>query len=162
MAVSYPSFYYELLAQERRLAERLRHKDNAGGQANSIHTQETKGLGQFRLAEPIRFHVSFLQEPAFTQGAAVLRAPDPTRYSDPVGTAGLRSWLRDDKGHYIGAYMYYRVDIYTTRGPQAFKVQDEVSMVHYLNFTGTAYKALDNHVLAQLHQVQARMTQKMQ
>jgi hypothetical protein len=72
-------------------------------------TYESTGLGQFRVGKPIIFPVVFRTEPFFTSGSGVIKNPDPKGYLDPVGQSGVYQWEVDERGYFVGAWMWVKI-----------------------------------------------------
>lgn len=135
-------FYAETVAQVGRESQIANQRENTARSATQIFTQVSVGVGQFRLGQPLDFDIPFVTEPAFTQGAALARHDDTTNWHDPIGTAGLRGWLRNDRGHFVGAWLYLAVTLAPIDPDYAFDAYPAVSMIHNLAFFGVAFKPL--------------------
>jgi hypothetical protein len=129
-------------AQESARRQRKAEKENSARWAVSEHQVKTLGTGNIRQPEPLMFEVKFLQEPQFTSGVALSKHPNPTDWHDPAGDALVRSWVRDPNGAYVGAWLSYRVEI-DPIAPPAVDPDPVVALVHFLTFSGLAYKAIE-------------------
>lgn len=137
---SAPDHFVSAQEDARRYVDNQRN--NSARWAVSEHQVHTLGTGNLRVAQPVIFEVVFLQEPQFTSGVALVKHPDPAGWHDPSGDVLVRSWVRDDNGSYTGARLSYRVEI----DPDTAEVSDAqpvVRLVHFLTFSGLAYKAID-------------------
>lgn len=133
-------FFDILLAGDQTDSRRQAQDNNAARLAFSVHKMMSKGQGITRLAEPLMFSVIFLEEPHFTQGAALITRPQLS-VGEPVGGAGVWQWHRNPKGYYTGAYVYLSVVL-----SEVEYGDDGVQMTHNLMFTGIGYKDLGQAV----------------
>lgn len=129
-------------AQEDARRRRANEKNNSARWAMSEHQVHTIGSGNLRVPTPVTFEVRFLQEPQFSSGCALVRHPDPVGWFDPSGDALVRSWLRDTSGCYIGVALSYRVQLDADTA-LVDATPPLVELLHFLTFTGLAYKAID-------------------
>jgi hypothetical protein len=150
-------------AQARRVAA-VREKtarDNAiaqlynqGGQANSLHTLQSRGVGDIDVPNPVMFSVTFTSEPFFTSGAAIVLPMPEGATRTPWAAATVRSWNRDEDGCYSGAFVSLHV-----AAPELTTDEDGIIdstryvMTHYLAFQGLAYKNLGQEALASIQSV---------
>lgn len=160
------SFYSELAAAESRTAARAAQRENGARNATSYHQRQTEGTGQVRTGTPLMFDVVFLTEPVFTAGASVVTQPSPDRYTAPRATAQVTQWLRNERGHYLGASLVFEI---TTPVPreEAVAATDPVRgaredaqvvrIVHHLSFNALAYKPLGDDVMADLQSIAPRV-----
>ena len=145
-----------MLALLEKQGKTARDNENSGRLAFSMHTVETRGLGQIRHA-PVLFEVVFLQEPVVVSGSSVGKVSGEV---DPIATSCIRYWQRNGKGHYIGFVPVFRVDLYLTASPnqnlsqaqeqlKLAKIANSCTMVHNFMFAGQAYKELGEVVRKQ-------------
>lgn len=130
-------------AQEAARRHRKAEQENSARWAISEHQIKTLGTGNIRQPEPVIFEVKFLQEPQFTSGVALTKHPDSEGWHDPAGDSLVRSWVRDGNGAYTGAWISYRVEIDPV-DPLNSADDPVVELIHFLSFSGLAYKALDD------------------
>lgn len=67
---------------------------------------QVDGIGRFSIEEPLRFGAAYLEKPSLTL------VPEEYLWQDnayPSVTAGVRSWITDEKGYYVGAYVWVAV-----------------------------------------------------
>lgn len=149
------AFNEALVAAETARSEREAQAQNTARLAFSMHNQESAGVGSLRLAEPVMFDVTFLTRPFFLQGAGVKLGPDLQEWNDPVGSAGVHAWVRNEKEHYIGAWMY--VDIVLRRRDGEIPLSwPDVRMIHDFAFMGYGFKDLGSAVAVQAQTVGPR------
>lgn len=131
-----------LNSQESARRHRANERNNSARWAVTEHQVHTIGTGNFRAPQPIVFDVKFLQEPQFSSGVALVKHPGFRTWFDPAGDALVRSWVRDDRGSYTGARISYRVEIDRNGAPET-EADPNVELVHFLTFSGLAYKSID-------------------
>jgi hypothetical protein len=71
----------------------------------STHKVFTKGRGDLRIAQQVKFSLTFVEEPIFTSGV-VLGPPRLVEHLYPTATVGVYHWERDHRGMYVGAYIW--------------------------------------------------------
>lgn len=122
-------------------------KDNAGRHAVAEMYVDSTGSGQHRILKPLRFPLTFREEPHLVTGSATIRNPDVKNWHDPIGQVGIYAWLRDDDANYIGASIWTRVDIHPIAagnpGPPPAKVRTR----HFMTFSGFAIKDLPTNTV---------------
>ena len=145
-------FFDVQVARQRAELDAATQAQNAARLGFSQHKIQSTGLGSVRRPQPIIFDVVFLEEPLFTQGASLISKPNTL--PDPMASAGVWQWHRNEKGHYIGAYIYLAVSV----GEVFFEASGVggVSMTHHLLFQGVAYKDLGQRVTTQAQMLRAR------
>jgi hypothetical protein len=74
----------------------------------SKHKVRTKGRGDLRIASPVNFALTFVEEPIFTSGVA-LTGGNLVEHLYPLATVGVYQWKRDSRGMYVGAYVWVSV-----------------------------------------------------
>ena len=95
---------------EDREARKAAQAENGARLASEVITHRTKDVGQILVAEPIKFTNVFIEPPAILTGMVLVKTPgDGWRY--PMVTAGVHKWLLTTKGLYVGAYVYFHVDV---------------------------------------------------
>lgn len=97
------------IAGEQRRESIAQAAENSSRPAVCTITHQTTGVGYVVMPDPLRFDVVFTTEPAFTSGAAVVKAPDTRHWMYPMANAGVYKWQRDANGYYTGAYVYFTV-----------------------------------------------------
>lgn len=136
------SDFFEILqAQESRVAARETQRENAPRLAFSAHKQNSTGLGSFRMPNPVRFDVVFISEPAFASGGALISSLDAD-VDPPTINAVVWQWLRNEKEHYVGAYMHLFVQAFDF----GYLGLEKVKVQHSLTFYGVGYKDLGSRV----------------
>lgn len=159
------SFYGELAAAEARVEARSTQRENGARNATSYHQVQTTGSGQVAPADVLTFDVVFLTEPVFSSGASIITQPSTDRFTTPVCTAQLTRWLRNERGHYLGAYVAFDVGFPQPKAepiaatdPIRGAAEDAmpVRVLHHLSFNALAYKPLGDDVLADLQSIAPR------
>lgn len=138
-------FFEEFLAQDDRVQRQARDANNAGRLAFSEHTLETKGTGQFRVAAPLMFDLTFTEEPRVVTGFSVGKTPKEAEGVDAFAMSGVRAWLRDDRGFYIGATIIVKIDlfqVYSSRTDFPADLAERMVVIHHFLFSGMAFKDL--------------------
>lgn len=143
-------------AQEDRRQDRDQMLENAARLAQSRLTAKTTGAGFIVEKTPQYFNCSFVEEPSFTSGA-VLNAPPNASYAYPICNAGVYKWERNDKDHYIGAYMYYVVTINALDADEIPAKAPSATITHHLLFQGIAIKDLPENVMVGLESAEAKL-----
>lgn len=161
------SHYETYLALLQQQHDAHRDDENSGRLAFSMHTVETKGVGQMRH-NPINFDVVFVEEPIVTVGSSVGKVAGSV---DPTASAAVRTWVKNANGFYVGFQPIFKVDLYlvhenTTlirpigdtsteeywQARQALemaKLAKSCTMIHHFCFMGMAYKEFGNVVRQQ-------------
>ena len=117
-------------AAEDRRAAQVAQDTNSGQIATISLTYLTIGSGGIQADNFMSFDSTFVSEPAFTTGAALLDGNGVT--GGMLVSAGVVEWLRDSAGYYIGCKVWATV----TGGTQGTKV------LHTFTFNGIAIKKL--------------------
>lgn len=125
-----------IFAAEEREATRQRQRDNSARLAFSVHRQESRGVGIVEPTRAVRFDVVFLSEPAVFTGMVVTRST--VTGTSVLGSSAVRGWLRNERGHYLGAHMTLEVRLVDP----FYQAQVDVVASHHLMFMGVAYKDL--------------------
>lgn len=82
--------------------------DNAARDARLALLYETRGYGERKLTTPVSFGITFTEEPVFTHGMFVAdHTLIPGRF--PMGIVGVWDWQISNRGHWIGAYLFFNV-----------------------------------------------------
>ncbi len=120
-------------------------RDNSGGHARCELTWLTIGVGEANTSVALPFNVRFIEEPAFTSGFTLTGSVELVSGHYPRVSTGVYDWHIDNKGYYIGAWVFFTVD---TIGPGAV-LGDEpsYSISHHLKFEGKAIKDVPAHLL---------------
>lgn len=132
-------------AIEERRAHQRAIAENSGRIAKHYATWTTKGIGEIKIDECLRFKVTFIEEPTFTSGTVLAEDSDLVDGHYPRATAGVWEWEQTAKGLYTGAYLYFVVD---TIGPgQTPGKEPQYEIVHHLVWEGKAIKNVPVHLL---------------
>lgn len=68
----------------------------------------TRGTGETRMDEPIKFPTFIIGDPTFTYGVV---ADQPIKRGEiPLATAIVLGWEQNDRGMYVGAFVGFVVD----------------------------------------------------
>jgi len=132
------------IAQQRREA----HRENAARNASLYVMFETRGSGQLIMDEPVMFELPFFEEPSIAHGHALVDMPQGEFYELPRSVSGgVHRWEQNERGFYLGAYLYFYVDVGLISGvfPGSAPAADLV-INHYFTFTEVAYKTMGNQV----------------
>jgi hypothetical protein len=137
---------FQQLQQARQ--ELDRHRENAARMASFFVTYQTTGTGELVPPNPVPFEQPMFTEPAVTHGFALTRLPDRRHYRLPMASGGVLRWQRNDRGYYIGAWLYFRIECdfideekVSDQTPVALPV-----LTHHFVFTGPSYKAMSPEV----------------
>lgn len=137
-------------ARHRRDAER----NNSARLAFSTHRVNSSGVGNVRLQAALKFDVTFVEMPTFTQGSVVTKRPGG-EWHLPVGTAGVWEWVRNRKGHYIGAKIHLETRVQRVDATPAV-TWPKVAVAFDLIFMGVAFKDLGDEVYDEASAVAVR------
>lgn len=126
------------LEQQRSRVDQVR--ENSARYAQSFGTFTTTGIGEFEIEDPHLFGCTFADQPIVAFGFS-LNGDQlvPTQF--PRCTGGVRSWVQDARGFYIGAYVICLVEV-----PDPLLAPQYV-VDHDFTFTAIAMKALPAHLL---------------
>lgn len=132
----------ELVRRESRLSQ---HRENASRQAQSFATLNTNGKGDIQLATVVPFDCTFIETPTVAHG---FRIDGDTFYDGqalPRVTGGVWKWQRDRRGFYVGAYVFFTVDL----PPQSPVVPPKTypAVTHNFTFAGIAMKDLPDYLI---------------
>lgn len=128
-------------------ARRETVKDNAGRHASVECYCDSTGAGQHRLSKAMRFPITFREEPHLATGCATIRNPDDKTWHDPIGSAGVYRWIRDDDANFIGALVWTRVEIHPIDPASTSPLPAKMRTRHYFTFSGFAIKDLPTNTL---------------
>lgn len=121
-----------LMAQlERRRLDLEQVRSNAAGVARAVFAFRSSGHGELKLAAPVRFGVTFTEQPAISTGV-VLVSGRLVAGKFPNACAGVYQWVRNPRGLFVGAKMFFVVDA----GGQSY------SLEHHVTFEGVAIKLM--------------------
>ena len=123
--------------QQQRMREQ-QVRENSSRLASAFTTATSTGQGGFRFTEMFRFGCTFAERPYVTVGH-VINSPEPVANQYPVASGGVWKWQQNERGFYIGAWLYLSV--------YAFGASPNYSMAHDFVFTGIAVKDLPDHLL---------------
>jgi hypothetical protein len=112
-------------------------EDNAAANARLTLTFDSAGSGEFSTKYPIPFQTTFTAEPTVSTGVAFLGGKPVPGYFPNVG-AGVWHWQRDAKGYYVGAWLFFVVDINDPGGAttSALHAARTYKLRHHLTFEG--------------------------
>lgn len=131
--------------RERQFAE------NSGRQATAYVTYTTEGAGDIVLDGALGFSTEFVEEPALATGV-VLNKPPSEKFLMPRTTAGVYRWERNERGFYIGAFMFITVDIPPRPGHEGDPSlpKAKARLIHHFFFTALSYKQVGGDAMAEL------------
>jgi hypothetical protein len=141
------------LQRQRGQVEAIR--ENTSRQAWSYAHLLTYGAGQFTTPEPQMFGCTFIKQPDVAVGLVVISAqPDPGPINNlytgavmmsfpglpgsvvyPQVTAGVASWITNDRGYFIGAHLFAVIE-------DVFSGSGLLDLDHSFTFSGVAIKDL--------------------
>jgi len=155
-------------ASEQRRGQLVHAAENQARYASSFITFHTTGWGEFQSPDVQYFDTTFISIPSISHSFYV-DGDDLVVGRFPRVTAGVHRWVQDERGHYIGAYVFFVVE---TTGLQmqsiyvlptaadgdvalvAAKVpvppDPDYDLIHSFTFTGIAMKQLSSRTLADL------------
>lgn len=106
----------------------------------------THGWGEFKMPTAAYFTSTFIKRPLIASSVSLdgdkLIA---TRF--PRVTAGVHRWIRDVKGFYTGAWVFFVVDTQSSFIATTVATDPGYDLIHDMQFTGIAIKALPSHLL---------------
>ncbi len=131
---------------EATRAHRDAIRENTGRTARCMATYTTVGVGETRLDKGIPFDITFIEEPCFTYGYALDDdSVDLVAGHYPRVGCGVYEWIRDNRGFYTGALLFFTVD---TVGPgDTVGHEPNYTIHHHLRWEGTAIKDIPVHLL---------------
>lgn len=127
------------LEQHRGRVEQVR--ENSARIAQSFATYTTTGVGEFEIEEPHTFGCTFSEQPIVAYGSS-LNGEQLVPGQFPRIFGSVREWITDTRGFYIGAYVFFVIDV-----PDA-ALAPEYVVDHDLTFTAVALKDLPAYLLA--------------
>lgn len=83
-------------------------RENSARHAWALATLVTTGDGQFLIRDAAYFNTAFIERPAVGYGYS-LDSDEVLSGVLPRCTGGVRGWIKDSRGHYIGAYLFLSV-----------------------------------------------------
>lgn len=116
--------------------------ENAARVARVSVVYQSTGNGEIKVDKPISFPIHFVEEPTLSSGR-VLAGGDLTAGYFPNADAGVYRWVRDDRGFYVGAYVYFVVD---SNGV-------DYRMNHHLTFEGDSLKMFNAELMQRADQL---------
>lgn len=124
-------------------AARAATRENSPRLAQEHATFSSHGWGEFEVAKPDMFSATFIEEPAVSYGYALDGDTlVPKRF--PRAFGGVSKWALDEKGFYIGAWVFLVVD---TLSPAIIAgvpaVDPGYDITHSFTFAGTAIKDVE-------------------
>jgi hypothetical protein len=170
------NFYKDLVASQNTSAREQAMRENSAREATVRFWKNSKGEGVTRDPAGIDFGITFLEEPSFTQGAANSKNHADPKFGDAYGGATVRYWIRNKRGHYLGAFMTYwsrvddesgaRLQLVEAQMRQDYKAVNkfyaeraalQFELVHSLAFTGFGYKAPSPEMVNEIEVLQPRI-----
>lgn len=155
-------------AAEQRRAEVTRVTENSARYASAFVSFQTTGWGEFVADTAVKFTTTFIERPAVAH-AFSLDGDTLVEGRFPRVSAGVHKWLQDERGHYIGAWLFFVVetmglqfqDTYIMPTPAdgnvgtvhiktPIQADPGYVLIHDFTFTGTAMKAIPWHNLVEL------------
>jgi hypothetical protein len=119
-------------------------KENSARTARLYVTFQTTGAGQLVPPAPVMFELPMFSEPAVSHGFALARAPDRRYFRLPMVSAGVLRWERNNRGYYVGAYLFFRVEVERLVDPPPLPPAPVIN--HHFVFTAPAYKAMSQEI----------------
>jgi hypothetical protein len=113
--------------------------ENGARLARVAVVYESSGNGELKVAEPIEFGLHFTEEPSVTTGRVLVDGQALVSGQYPNGDSGVWRWKRDEKGYYVGAYIYFVVD----SNLRNYK------MHHHLIFEAEALKMFNQRMMSE-------------
>jgi len=110
--------------------------ENSARVARVSLVYQSTGHGEVKVEKAVKFPIHFIQEPSLTAGR-VLAGGDLVPGKFPNADAGVWRWERDDRGFYVGAYLYFVVD----SNGQAYR------MNHHVTFEGDSLKMFNQQLM---------------
>lgn len=135
---------FQALEERRGRLDQIR--ENTSRLAVAQVSFHTHGWGEFKIPEVAYFSSTFTHRPSLACGSSI--DGDlliPTRF--PRVTCGVYRWLRDVQGFYTGCWVFFVVDTQSAFIATTVTADPGYDLVHDLQFTGIAIKALPSHLL---------------
>lgn len=137
-----PIINSHIKAQNRARLDAYAKRLNTAGAGISEHQYDTTGLGNIKATSELVFDLPFIYEPQFSYASAIISVPSAF-ITDPHSTATVRRWVVNSKNAYTGAWLSFRVS--SDDSEEIIEDNfDKVKILHFLTFSGVAYKPLDN------------------
>ena len=152
-------------AQEQRRGFLEATRENSARYASAYVSYQTTGWGEFLSPDCQRFTTTFVKRPSVAHSLSI-DGDDlvDTRY--PRVTAGVHKWLQDERGFYIGAWLFFVVETFglqtqptyvmptdsdgavgTVAMPYPAAADPNYTIIHDFTFTGVAMKAIPAYLL---------------
>jgi len=126
------------LEQHRGNVERTR--ENSARYAQGFASYSTTGVGEYEPPDSLAFGCTFTEQPFVSYGFTVV-TQDLVVGSFPRCSGGVHGWIKNNRNFYIGAFVFFTVDIPTAGLPPAYTIE------HHFTFTAVALKDLPAHLL---------------
>lgn len=100
-------------AQLRRDAQRAEQRENSARLATSSTIVTSTGAGEYRVPDRLTFGCVFTNEPSVSHGFAINQdaGDDLLDGQFPRVSAGVYKWDIDQRGLYLGCWVFVAVDI---------------------------------------------------
>lgn len=133
----------------QQLSRERSQRENQAREAGELLRQRTSGAGQLVAAEVHRFGNPFVFRPDVSYGSEIITPPNTDLYALPRCTGSVLRWTRNDRGFYVGAYVY--VDVVCEVVDGAFPTEPPTVVVeHFFHFASVAFKELGSNANAQV------------
>lgn len=155
-------------AAEQRRGFLSRTAENSARYASAFVSFSTTGWGEFQSDTAQKFTTTFTKRP-FVSHSFSIDGDTLVEGRFPRVTAGVHKWLLDERGFYIGAWLFFAIE---TMGIQARPVyvmptpvdgnvpvlqmeapipaDPDYTILHDFTFTGVAMKSIPSHNLVEL------------
>ena len=152
-------------ALEQRRAALQQQFSNSAGYASAFVRVKTTGWGEYLLPDAYTFGTAFAERPSVAHAIAI-EGDDLVKGRFPRVTAGVRKWQLDEKGMYIGAWLFVLVETLGVQDrsifalpqaegvtigvvtiPQPLPKDPGYEIAHDFTFTGTAIKIVPTTIL---------------
>jgi hypothetical protein len=156
------------LAQEQRRRFLQDTAENSARYASSFVTFTTHGWGERQSPNAQYFDTTFINMPSISHCMSL----DGDALVDgrfPRVTAGVHRWVQNEKGHYIGAYLFFVIETVGLQSQSVYVLPTAIDgdvalwaakapkppdpnydIIHSFTFTGVAMKTLPSRALADL------------
>lgn len=120
-----------------------RVRENGARLATVIITVTSEGSGEIKHDGVLPFDCAFTEKPGIGWGMEI-DSDDLVDGFFPRVTAGVHGWQRNAKGQYLGAYVYFTIDL-----PVGYDPDDvpSTSLIHTFTFHGVAMKRVPDYLL---------------
>lgn len=155
-------------ALEQRRGQLTAQAENSSRYASAYVSFQTTGWGEFQSPDCQRFTTTFISRPSVSHSFSL----DGDTLVDgrfPRVSAGVHRWLQDDKGFYIGAWLFFVIEtvglqdkplyvmstafdgqVPTVKMTAPIPADPNYTLIHDFTFTGVAMKAIPSETLALL------------